>query len=48
MLGKGIQGVRQIALDEVWSAMRFGRRSRPAVAGYSGTRSRRSSASRRP
>jgi hypothetical protein len=23
MLGKGIQGVRQIALDEVWSAMRF-------------------------
>jgi len=23
MLSKGIQGVRQIALDEVWSAMRF-------------------------
>jgi hypothetical protein len=23
LLGKGIQGVRQIALDEVWSAMRF-------------------------
>jgi hypothetical protein len=23
MLAKGIQGVRQIALDEVWSAMRF-------------------------
>jgi hypothetical protein len=23
MLGKGIQGVRQVALDEVWSAMRF-------------------------
>ena len=22
-LAKGIQGVRQIALDEVWSAMRF-------------------------
>lgn len=23
MLGKGIQGVRQVALDELWSAMRF-------------------------
>jgi hypothetical protein len=23
MLGKGIQGVRQIAIDETWSAMRF-------------------------
>jgi len=23
LLGKGIQGVRQVALDEVWSAMRF-------------------------
>jgi len=23
MLAKGIQGVRQVALDEVWSAMRF-------------------------
>ena len=23
LLGKGIQGIRQIALDEVWSAMRF-------------------------
>ena len=23
MLGKAIQGVRQVALDEVWSAMRF-------------------------
>ena len=23
MLGKGVQGVRQIAIDDVWSAMRF-------------------------
>ena len=23
LLSKGIQGVRQVALDEVWSAMRF-------------------------
>jgi hypothetical protein len=23
LLGRGIQGVRQVALDEVWSAMRF-------------------------